>query len=274
MTLDNRIALVTGGARGLGKSIALAYARAGAQVIICDVNEENLNAAREEVTAAGTHECIAQVCDVSSSAQVANLFSSIATRFGRLDVLVNNAGIGPIGPDDDARRNRHWDYMTTPVPRQALGFTSSMSDEQWHRYWGVNVHGVFYCTREALRIMEPQGSGKIINIASIAGMSTISAHSPHYSATKGAVITFTRTVAAEVAGGNIYVNAIAPGGIQTPDFEKYFARSTKEQKNRLMQLIPLGRFGKMEEYASLAVYLASDNHYLVGQIISPNGGAV
>jgi 3-oxoacyl-[acyl-carrier protein] reductase len=81
-------------------------------------------------------------------------------------------------------------------------------------------------------------------------------------------------VAAEVAGGNIYVNAIAPGGIQTPDFEMYFARSTEEQKNRLMQLIPLGRFGKMEEYASLAVYLASDNHYLVGQIISPNGGAV
>ncbi|MFM0210001.1 SDR family NAD(P)-dependent oxidoreductase [Paraburkholderia sediminicola] len=274
MTLDNKIALVTGAARGLGKSIALAYTRAGAQVIICDVNEENLNAAREEVTAAGPHECIAQVCDVSSSAQVAQLFASIAARFGRLDVLVNNAGIGPIGPEDDARRNRHWDYMTTPVPRQALGFTSSMSDEQWHRYWGVNVHGVFYCTREALRIMEPQGSGKIINIASIAGMSTISAHSPHYSATKGAVITFTRTVAAEVAGGNIYVNAIAPGGIQTPDFEKYFARSTEEQKNRLMQLIPLGRFGKMEEYASLAVYLASDNHYLVGQIISPNGGAV
>src|ERR1700686_3521174 len=121
MTLDNKNALGTGAARGLGKSIALAYARAGAQVIICDVNEENLNAAREEVTAEGTHECIAQVCDVSFSAQVANLFSSIAARFGRLDVLVNNAGIGPIGPEDDARRNRHWDYKTTPVPRQALG---------------------------------------------------------------------------------------------------------------------------------------------------------
>ncbi len=122
--------------------------------------------------------------------------------------------------------------------------------------------------------MEPRREGKIINIASIAGISGYSAHSPHYSATKGAVVAFTKAVAADVAGANIFVNAIAPGGVMTPDFAAYFARSTEEEKNRLNQLIPLGRLGTVEEYASLAVYLASDGHYLVGQIISPNGGVV
>ena len=111
-----------------------------------------------------------------------------------------------------------------------MQFTSSISDEDWHCYWGVNVHGVFYCTREALRLMEPRHDGKIINIASIAGMSAYSAHSPDYSATKGAVIAFTRAVALDVAGANIFVNAIAPGGVLTPDFAAYFERSSEEEK--------------------------------------------
>ncbi len=136
------------------------------------------------------------------------------------------------------------------------------------------MHGVFYCTREALRLMEPQHDGKIINIASIAGISAYSAHSPHYSATKGAVIAFTKAVALDVAGANIFVNAIAPGGVLTPDFAAYFERSSEEERNRFNQLVPLGRLGTVEEYASLAVYLAADGHYLVGQVISPNGGIV
>ena len=122
--------------------------------------------------------------------------------------------------------------------------------------------------------MEPRREGKIINIASIAGMSAFSAHSPHYSATKGAVIAFTRAVAAEVAGANLFVNAIAPGGVLTPDLIAYQQRSSDEDRARLNQLIPLGRLGTVEEYASLAVYLAADGHYLVGQIVSPNGGLV
>lgn len=273
MKLKNKVALVTGAAGGLGKAIAVAMAREGAHVVACDVNEQGLAGVEQAVTEAGA-QCLPVRCDVSSSAAVAQMFRDAVARFGTIDVLVNNAALVPSRPEDEARRRRHYAYLTTPVPRESLQLTSSLSDEDWHRYWGVNVHGVFYCTREALRLMEPRREGKIINIASIAGISAYSAHSPHYSATKGAVVAFTKAVAAEVAGANIFVNAIAPGGVMTPDFAAYFARSSEEERNRLNQLVPLGRLGTVEEYASLAVYLASDGHYLVGQIISPNGGLV
>ena len=147
-----------------------------------------------------------------------------------------------------------------------------MSDAEWHKYWAVNVHGLFYCTRAALLRMQPRRYGRIVNIASIAGMSMFSAHSPHYSATKGAVIAFTRSVGAEVAGANIFVNAIAPGGVATPMFDDYLEKIGAEARNRLFQLIPAGRLGTMEEYAELVLYLSGDKHYLVGQVISPNGG--
>lgn len=130
----------------------------------------------------------------------------------------------------DRRKTKRAAYLTTPEPRTTLGFTSAMSDAEWLKYWGVNVHGVFFCTRAALRQMEPRRFGRIVNIASIAGLSAFSAHSPHYSATKGAVIAFTRAVAAEVAGANILVNAIAPGGVATPMFDDYLARLESEAR--------------------------------------------
>ncbi|MBA5608467.1 SDR family oxidoreductase [Duganella sp. FT3S] len=270
--LHNRIALVTGAGRGLGRTIALALADAGASVAICDIDADNLETTRAAIEARGG-ECLALHCDVSSSAAVDAMFAQLVARFGTLHILVNNAARVPEGEQDTVRRNQHYTYMTTPVPRQSLGFTSAMSDAEWLRFWDVNVHGMFYCTRAALRLMEPQRDGKIINIASIAGISAMSAHSPHYSATKGAVVAFTRSVAAEVAGANIYVNAVAPGGVQTPQFEQYLAAVGEEKRNQLWQVVPAGRLGTMEEYASLVTYLAGQ-HYLVGQIISPNGGAV
>jgi 3-oxoacyl-[acyl-carrier protein] reductase len=133
---------------------------------------------------------------------------------------------------------------------------------------------VFYCTRAALRIMEPRRSGRIVNIASVAGLGAASMHSPGYSATKAGVISLTKTTAYDVAGANILVNAIACGGVLTPPFEAYLAAATQTQRDSLFQMVPLGRLGRPEEYASLAVYLASDEHYLVGQVISPNGGLV
>jgi 3-oxoacyl-[acyl-carrier protein] reductase len=160
------------------------------------------------------------------------------------------------------------------MPRQLLQFTKNLTDEEWHRFWGVNVHGVFYCTREALKLMEDQKYGKIINIGSTAGISITAGHSSSYAATKAAVASFTRNVALEVAGAGIDVNAIACGGILTPAMKQYLASCSEEDKDRLYQLIPLGRLAEPEEYASLAVYLASDGHYLVGQVISPNGGMV
>ncbi|MFO1398688.1 MAG: SDR family oxidoreductase [Burkholderiales bacterium] len=273
MKLDGKVALVTGAAGGLGQAIATAFAREGARIVACDIDEARLAVAVRAIEAAGA-ECLAVRCDVSASEDVARMYRAIVARFGTLHVLVNNAAIVPGRPADDARRKRHYAYLTTPMPRQSLQLTSSITDEEWHRYWGVNVHGVFYCTRGALRLMEPQREGKIVNVASIAGISAMSAHSPHYSAAKGAVVAFTKAVALDVAGANIFVNAIAPGGVLTPDFEAFLQRASEEEKNRLAQLIPLGRLGTLDEYASLAVYLAADGHYLVGQVISPNGGAV
>ncbi|MEM5383127.1 SDR family NAD(P)-dependent oxidoreductase [Paraburkholderia phymatum] len=270
--LEGRVALVTGAGRGLGGAIAIDLARAGADVAICDIDMPALEATRAAVEATGVR-CLALRCDISSSSEVTRLFAAIAERFGTLHILVNNAARVPNTPVDTGRRNEHYAYITTPVPRQSLGFTSTISDEEWHRYWDVNVHGLFYCTREALRLMQPQRDGRIINIASIAGISAMSAHSPHYCATKGAVIAFTKSVAAEVAGANIFVNAMAPGGVATPEFTEYFEAAGEEKRNQFWQLVPAGRLGTMEEYASTVTYLAGD-HYLVGQIISPNGGVV
>lgn len=270
--LANRVALVTGTGPGLGRACALALAQAGADVAICDIDPAALEATRAAVVEKGA-QCLAIRCDVSSSAEVADMFSQLRRRFGTLHILVNNAALTPNRAQDTERRNRHYAWLTTPVPRQSLGFTSSMSDEDWHRYWDVNVHGVFYCTREALRLMEPQRYGRVINVASVAGIGSMSAHSPHYSATKGAVIAFSKSVAAEVAGANVFVNVLAPGGVGTPEFNAWLESAGEDARNRLWQLVPSGRFGTPEEYASTVVHLAGD-HYLVGQVVSPNGGAV
>ena len=122
------------------------------------------------------------------------------------------------------------------------------------------MHGVFYCTRAALRLMQPQRSGRIINIASVAGLGAGSVHSPGYSAAKAGVISLTQTTALDVAGANIYVNAIACGGVQTPPFEAYLATATEAQRNSLFQLVPSGRLGRPEEDANLAVFLAGKDH--------------
>ena len=210
-------------------------------------------------------------CDVSDSAAVQRMFAQAAERFGTVHILVNNAALTPNRQADDVRRNRHYTYLTTPVPRQSLEFTSNITDEEWHRWWGVNVHGTFYCTREALKLMEPQKYGRIINVASLSGMSGLSAHSPHYSATKGAVIAFSKAVAAEVAGSNIYVNVMAPGLVHTQEIEAVLQKMGEEGRNRFLQLVPSGRMGTPEEYAATVVHLAGE-HYLAGQVISPNGG--
>lgn len=272
-SVEGRVCVVTGGARGLGRAIAVALGAAGGRLALCDVLADELAQTAEELRAAGC-EVFAAPCDVSDSASVDGFFAAVAQMLGPAEVLVNNAALVPGGPQDELRRSRHYAYLTTPEPRTSLGFTSAMSDAEWLKYWGVNVHGVFFCTRAALRQMEPRGYGRIVNIASIAGLSALSAHSPHYSATKGAVIAFTRSVAAEVAGANIFVNAIAPGGVATPMFDDYLARLDPDARGRLFQMIPAGRLGTMDEYAGLTLYLAGDGHYLTGQVISPNGGMI
>lgn len=273
MTLKNKVAVVTGAAQGLGRTIALAMAAEGANLVLVDIQEDKLADVAAEIAGLGAR-CLPVTCDVSSRPAIAAMFAAAAERFGTVHILVNNAAKVPTTPGDEARRNKHYEYVTTPMPRQAVGVTSSLTDDDWLRWWDVNVHGVFYCTREALSYMEPQRYGRIINISSVAGISTASMHSPGYSASKAAVASLTKTVGLDVAGANVYVNAIACGGIMTPPFQEYLDNASDQQKQNLFQMIPVGRLGNPEEYASLAVYLASDKHYLVGQVISPNGGVV
>ncbi|CAM2960898.1 SDR family NAD(P)-dependent oxidoreductase [Acinetobacter celticus] len=272
MNFQDKIVLITGVGPGLGKACAEAFAKEGAKLVICDVNNETLLETQRVVEQYGG-ECLAINCDVSSSAQVSAMFEKIVQHYGTLDVLINNAAITPTTELDTQRRTALYDYNAMPEPRRSLSFTRWIIDDEWERFWGVNVNGVFYCTREALKLMEPQRSGRIVNVASIAGMSSKSAHSPPYSATKGAVIAFTKSVAYEVAGANIFINALAPGGVATPQFNEYLDSVGEEACNRLWQSVPAGRFGTLEEYAGTVLYLSGE-HYLVGQVISPNGGIV
>ena len=188
-SVGGRVCVVTGAARGLGQAIAAALGAAGGRLALCDVLDAELQQTADELREQGV-EVFAAHCDVSDSASVDAFFAAVEQQLGPVEALINNAALVPGGPEDEVRRSTHYAYITTPQPRTSLGFTSAMSDEEWLKYWGVNVHGTFYCTRAALRQMEPRGYGRIVNIASIAGLSNYSAHSPHYSATKGAVIAY------------------------------------------------------------------------------------
>ena len=273
MKLQGKVGVVTGAAQGLGRTIAVAMAEEGADIVACDIQADKLADVAGEIEARG-RQCLPVSCDVSDSAAVREMFARTRSPVRHRTHPGQQRCSGTELPAEEERRNRQYAHLTTPTPRRSLGITSDLTDEDWLKWWDVNVHGTFYCTREALKFMQAQQYGRIINIASIAGVSAASTHSPGYSASKAAVASFTKTVALDVAGANICVNAIACGAVMTPPFEEYLARATDQQRNSLYQIIPLGRLGRPDEYASLAVYLAGDSHYLVGQVISPNGGVV
>jgi 3-oxoacyl-[acyl-carrier protein] reductase len=232
MKLKDKVAVITGvgAAQGLGRAIADAFAGEGAKLAICDINEKGVMDSAKEITSRGTT-CLGLRCDVSSVESVQQMFAEVIKKFGTVDILVNNAALIPTKPADEERRNRHYAYFTTPMPRQSLGITTSLTDDDWLRWWGVNVHGVFYCIREALKTMEHRKYGKIVNIASTGGISVMSGHSPGYSASKAAVVSLTQTVALDVAGANIQVNCIAPGGIRTADFDGYMEKIGPDKMN-------------------------------------------
>ncbi|OBA88273.1 short-chain dehydrogenase, partial [Mycobacteriaceae bacterium 1482268.1] len=218
---------------------------------------------------------IGVAADVSSSADVARLFAETVDSFGTVDILVNNAAITPSSDAARQARAEFLEMVSTPVPKRSLGVTKNLSDEEWARLINVNLTGVFYCMREALKIMEAKGYGKIINISSIAGVSGMSFHSPHYSASKAGVVGLTRSVALEVIGAGVNVNCIACGGINTESWASAFQAMGEETQKRQLQMIPEGRMGEIAEYAALAVFLASDDAaYIVGQTINCNGGVV
>ena len=248
MKLLGKIALVTGANSGIGKAVSLYLAEEGADIVVnYVVNPAEAQEVVKEVQALGRR-AIALDGDVSSSMAVKNMFEKAITEFSTLDILVNNAGIGNFASAVD------------------------MKDDVWNKMLGVHLYGTMNCTREALKIMLKNKSGKIINIASICGI-TGCLGAAHYSAAKGGIIGYTHAVAREVISQGINVNAIAPGYIETPMLSG--AGITDEILKQLLTQIPIGRLGKPREIASLVAYLASDDaNFIVGQVISPNGGQV
>lgn len=271
--LDGKVAVVTGGASGIGRSICLNFAKEGATIVCNDIAVETAQKVLDEC--GQSKQGLAVKADVSKSRQVVSMFERMKKKYGRLDVLVNNAGIGLDNPVVRARFNRVLEKQQTEIAKEgkvktSLEATQNLADEEWDRMLGVHLNGTFYCTREALKLMENQGSGKIVNIASICGM-TGCAGAPHYSAAKAGIMGFTRSVAREVIVRGVYVNAIAPGYIDTPMTE-----AVSDAVRRAIALAtPAGRFGSPQDIAHLAVYLASEeSNFVVGQVVSPNGGYV
>lgn len=242
--LSDRVAVVTGASRGIGRAVALALATEGAKVV---VNYASSSGAADAVVAeitAGGGDAIALQADVSKLAEVETLVQQTKDKFGRLDILVNNAGI----------------------TRDTL--LIRMKPEDWQAVIDLNLTGVFLCTRAASKIMLKQKSGRIINITSV-GAQMGNPGQANYTAAKAGVIGFTKTVAKELASRGITVNAVAPGFIETD--------MTKDIKSEdIIKYIPLGRYGKPEEIAGMVKFLAADPAaaYITGQVFNVDGGMV
>ena len=214
------------------------------------------------------------VADVSDSAAVADMFERAVDDVGRLDILVNNAGISGIEGNDEASRERQalsvqqaQEVAEGGPVRTHIDVTVEMTDEEWRRMLAVHLDGTFFCTREALRTMNPQGSGVILNLGSIMG-TTGGAGSVHYCAAKAGILGFTRSLAREVVSRGIRVNAIAPGWIETD-----MTAPLEIMKPLIVAQTPMQRFGDADDIAWAAVYLASEEaKFVTGQVLSPNGG--
>jgi 3-oxoacyl-[acyl-carrier protein] reductase len=268
MKLENKVALITGAGSGLGREMALAFAREGCAVGVNDVREEPAAAVVREIAALGGT-AAALVCDVSDSAAVRKMFAAHVSALHGLDILVNNAGIAHM--EEHVKRNSEamlQQVMTEGRSTMSLEATKTMEDGHWRRTLSIHLDGTFYCTREALKIMEPNGSGCIINMASLAALTGIMG-APDYSAAKAGILGFTKSVAREVIGRGIRVNAIAPGYIDTPLLDVM----PPLLKQMIVAQTPAGRLGTVGEVAATAVFLASeDASFFVGQALAPNGG--
>lgn len=248
--LDGKVCVVTGGAMGIGAATAVRLAQEGAVVIVADLRKADADAVAQRIQAAGG-KAEGAACNVAKEDEVKKLFADVARRHGRLDVLVNNAGIGgPVGPIDD------------------------ITLEGWHNLMDVNLTGVFLCTREALPIMRSHKSGSIINLSSIYGL-VGSADVAPYHASKGAVRLFTKATALQAAKDGIRVNSVHPGFIKTPMVEGFAKASGNADAimAALTALHPLGRLGTAEEVAATITFLASDDaSFMTGSELVVDGG--
>ena len=243
MELKGKVALVTGGAQGIGKAVALMLARHGGDVVVADVNLEKAAETAKEVEATGRGAMAVNV-DVTRLSDVENMVESVIGHFGRIDILINNAGIA----------------------RDKL--ILRMTEEDWDAVLDVNLKGTFNCTKAVIKHMSKQRSGKIVNIASVVGEMG-NAGQANYSASKAGVIGLTKTIAREFSQRGINVNAIAPGYIQTPMTDVL----PDKAKEELKRMIPMERLGQPEDVAYAVLFLVSEgSSYVTGQVLNVNGG--
>jgi 3-oxoacyl-[acyl-carrier protein] reductase len=241
--LKGEVALVTGGAQGIGRAVALLLARNGADVAVSDIRLEKAEETAKEIESLGRG-AMAIRADVAKSDDVEHLVEAILGRFGRIDILVNNAGIAK-------------DKLIL-----------RMTEEDWDAVLDVNLKGTFHCTKAVIRHMSKQRKGKIVNIASVVGEMG-NAGQANYSASKAGVIGFTKTIAREFAQRGINVNAIAPGYIETPMTDAL----PEKAKEDLKRLIPMERLGQPEDVAAAVLFLVSEaSSYITGQVLNVNGG--
>jgi len=241
--LEGKVALVTGGAQGIGRAIALLFAREGAKVAISDINLEKARETCGEAESLG-QEALAIAGNVAHAQEAEAMVQQTVEKFGRLDILVNNAGI---------------------TRDQVL---LRMKEEDWDLVMSVNLKGAFHCTKAALRPFLKQKAGKVVNIASVTGQMG-NAGQANYAASKAGVIGFTKSIAREYASRNIQVNAVAPGFIDTAMSQAI----PEKEREFLTKQIPLGRLGTPEDVAEAVLFLSSPAaDYITGQVLNVNGG--
>jgi 3-oxoacyl-(acyl-carrier-protein) reductase len=243
MSRDSQVALVTGAGRGIGQAIAVTLAKEGAYIVVNDMDLDSAKQTAEMIHSIGS-KTLVSFANIVMRSEVEAMFDSIKNQFGRLDILINNAGI--------TRDN----------------LLVKMSEDEWDQVMAVNLKGVFNCTQFAAKMMVEQNAGKIVNVSSASGqMGNVG--QVNYATSKAGIIGMTKTLAKELARFNINVNAIAPGFINTT----MTAQVPDKVKNMIQSNIPLGRFGQPQDVANLVKFLVSEeSNYITGQVMACNGG--
>lgn len=251
LQLKDKVAVVTGGGRGIGEAIAMAFAKEGAQVAVADIEDDTAHAVSEKIKALGP-KAFGIRSDVSNRDEVVSLMESVFKEFGRIDILVNNAGI-------------------SPKKEGGAILTWEIEPEEWDMVMGVNLEGALFCSQQAVKYMLPQKRGAIVNISSLAGKAPREPMptGAHYNVSKAGIISLTQKLGNELAPHGIRVNAVAPGRIATP-----MAKLASGPANQAMlDRTPMGRFGTPEEVANLVLFLASEaSSYITGETVNINGG--
>jgi 3-oxoacyl-[acyl-carrier protein] reductase len=246
MRFKDKVAVVTGAARGIGRAIALAFIGEGAKVALVDIDGEPLERVQEEIVNCGG-QALPITCDISKSSSVEEMVNRVLGTFGRMDILVNNAGI--------IRR----------------GTIETMTEEDWDRVIAINLKGTFNCCRAVVAPMKRLGGGNIVNVSSIAGKMGDIASAPGYGPSKAGGDALMKTLARQLASYGIRVNAVAPHAIET----EMSAQWPEERRREIIASIPLGRLGKPEDVAQAALFLASGAaSFITGEILDVNGGAL